>query len=399
MPGIPENITIAGRTPATIKGNLPPLIDTAVAARGGFRAGDDTGGGDPAGVIFSENFNDQPEFTATRNSTDTTQAAASGYTIPDNWTAVYQGTSWSPETGFANKKSTIEILSANGGRGGSGKCFLGVRESNEDATGGSFQSDGQLIKAPIDPNNVLGTDELYVEFWIRFDANWWNLDNNVNGDYPGGWQSKIFRAASWTPGGNYISGGGRDMGPMFYWDYKADNFGLRNSMAFRGGPPANLTTEDNYKNVPVDDDFGGGSGFWGSYNSSGIAGQEVGGADPQLPDLVNGGLIADYDGLVTHEMLFGPAEKWTKMAFYLKMNSAPAATDGVFSQYIDGHRVKHSIDVPWVAANTENIMVKWNHFSIGGNDYFAPIAPDQLFEDYYYIDDIVVRDSLPGEFI
>jgi len=45
MPGIPANITIAGRTPATIKGNLPPLINTAEAARGGFRAGDDTGGG------------------------------------------------------------------------------------------------------------------------------------------------------------------------------------------------------------------------------------------------------------------------------------------------------------------------------------------------------------------
>ena len=49
MPGIPENITIAGRTPATIKGNLPPLIDTAEAARGGFRAGDDTGGDDTGG--------------------------------------------------------------------------------------------------------------------------------------------------------------------------------------------------------------------------------------------------------------------------------------------------------------------------------------------------------------
>jgi len=45
MPGIPANITIEGRTPATIKGNLPPLINTAEAARGGFRAGDDSGGG------------------------------------------------------------------------------------------------------------------------------------------------------------------------------------------------------------------------------------------------------------------------------------------------------------------------------------------------------------------
>ena len=53
MPGIPANITIEGRTPATIKGNLPPLINTLASARGGFRAGDDLGGGgggsDPVG--------------------------------------------------------------------------------------------------------------------------------------------------------------------------------------------------------------------------------------------------------------------------------------------------------------------------------------------------------------
>ena len=43
MPGIPANITIEGRTPATIKGRVAPLINTAEAARGGFRAGDDSG--------------------------------------------------------------------------------------------------------------------------------------------------------------------------------------------------------------------------------------------------------------------------------------------------------------------------------------------------------------------
>jgi hypothetical protein len=45
MPGIPADITIAGRTPATIKGRVAPLINTASAARGGYRAGDDLDGG------------------------------------------------------------------------------------------------------------------------------------------------------------------------------------------------------------------------------------------------------------------------------------------------------------------------------------------------------------------
>jgi len=55
MPGIPANITIEGRTPATIKGNLPPLINTASAARGGFRAG---GIGDPLARPLAQSFAD-----------------------------------------------------------------------------------------------------------------------------------------------------------------------------------------------------------------------------------------------------------------------------------------------------------------------------------------------------
>jgi hypothetical protein len=40
-------------------------------------------------------------------------------------------------------------------------------------------------------------------------------------------------------------------------------------------------------------------------------------------------------------------------------------------------------------------MVGWNFFAIGGNDYFQPYPNADRHEDWYAIDDIVVRDSLP----
>jgi len=516
MPGIPANITIAGRTPATIKGNLPPLINTLASARGGFRAGDDTGGGggggDPAGVIFSENFDNQPDYTIEQAGSGGSLAA--GGNIPDNWSGVYNGTNWSPETGDADNHGSFEIMAADSAiaRGGSGKCCIHYRESStqrvispdegaitadsgwshiriwmstspdfstaktatatvngtdytfsattgangatytEDTTpsldsntlgpvdtqfnsvtnkntfvstisnaiaipsgatisvvGGDivgyngewrartkqFVSDSQLIKAPIDTSNPSGTDELYVEFWLKFSPDWYYRRFTNGSDIPDGWMSKIFRCASVVPGGNIYSGGSdADLGPMLYWDYQANSFGVRNNLAKRGGPPPSTTVGNNYK-VDALDDMSGSQ----NYNQLDLAGQEVGGTDPQLPDLVNGGLLAESTTLVTHEMIFGPASKWTKVAFYVKMNTSAGATDGIMSQYIDGHRIRHLTDVPWCPANSENAVSKWNHFSIGGNDSFHPFPNADKYEDWYAIDDIVVRNSLPGEFI
>ncbi len=341
-----------------------------------------------AEVLFEENFDDQPDYTTTLNTTETKQEAAQGYDIPNDWATVYQGTAWSPEKGFPDQHASHEILAKNSdkARGGAGKSMVNWRESRTlDSGRVKWNSDSQLIKAPIDVNNPEGTEELYVEFWIRFSDNWYQ-----RGSYDSGWISKIFRAASWTPGGNMISGGRRDLGPMFYWDYKADNFGVRNVTAYRGGAPANVSGTDNYKVSSVED-----FGQSGNYNALDIAGEGVNGDDPQLRDQVNGGLLAETEDLVSHEMLFGPPQQWTKVAFYLKMNSAPGVPDGVMSQYINGHRIQHHDNIPWVEANDKNMMVKWNHFSIGGNDYFAPKSNDEKFEDWFAIDDLVVMSHLP----
>jgi hypothetical protein len=369
-------------------------LDTRLDYRNGVAPG---GGGDdpvnPAGVIFQENFEAQPEYTAVMYAPDERAQLAADYTMPDNWSAVYQGAIWHPASGYPNLKSSIEILAVNGGRNGSTKCYLGCRES-VDSTGGQWHSDGQLIKAPIDPDNTAGTDEIYIEFWIRFSANWFQR-GSADGVYPS-FSSKIFRISSWTPGGNLFSGAQSDMGPVMLWDYKSDNFGMRNKIGFRGGPPGNTTAGvNNYKVASVESFSNSSSNF----NSLSLPGQEVGGTDPQLPDLVNGGLLVNTDQLVTHEMLWGPTATWTKVAFHLKMNSAPGVQDGVLSQFVNGHRIKHYSNIPWVEVSAENLMVKWNHFSIGGNDQFLPFPSTDFFEDYYYIDDIVVRDSLPETLI
>lgn len=346
-----------------------------------------------AEILFEESFDDQPDYTSTMfGQEEGRQDATQGDPLPEGWTGAYVVSKWNPEDGYPTKHASHEILARNSGRGGTGKSIRHWRESFTLASGRvPWNSDSQLIKAPIDPDNPEGTNELYVEFWIRFSENWFQR-GWPSGRYPGGWTSKIFRAASWTPGGNFESGVGRDLGPMFYWDYRADNYGIRNVTAFRGGPPANIAGTDNYKVATVQNFEGS-----GNYNARDIAGQGIKGEDPQLRNQVSGGLLADTEELVTHEMLFGPPERWTKIGFYLKMNSAPGVPDGVLSQYINGHRIKHLDNIPWVETNEKNIMVKWNHISIGGNDYFAPYPNDMMFEDWYEIDDIVVRSDLPED--
>jgi hypothetical protein len=455
-------------------------------------------------IVFEENFDAMADVTADMYSTISRQERSTGFTIPDNWDAIYQGGLWSPATGFPNNHASFEILAADSAeaRGGTGKAMRNYRESekvrtvsdyegyvvlpvdythiriwqstspnfnttktsvatvngtaysfstttgsdgdafpnnalrlddsslgavaaqfsamtgqrplygvysnamavpagatvsitNADIQGygggkwdertSKFGSDSQLIKTPIDPNNPEGTDELYVEFWIKFSESWYQ-----RGHYEGGWMSKIFRAASAVPGGNIVSGQQGDLAPMVLWDYKSDNFGVRNTLAFRGGPPSSLTTENNYKGTPLED-FGGSTGFTQIF----ITGQEVGGTNPQLPDLVNGGLLVNTTAVVFHESVYGPAETWTKVAFYLKMNSAPGVEDGIYSQYINGHRIRHINNAGWVGANTEGLMAKWNLISLGGNDNFHPYPGSDRFEDWYAIDNIVVRSSLP----
>src|SRR5690554_6270783 len=174
MPGIPRDIDFRLLDPRIVKGRSSPIISTEPALRDGTRAGD--GGGsqpDPVGVIFSENFDDQPDWDSGLSENDlgsipngwpdTTQLRTLGHTLPAGWDYVYQNPSLAPHQGDTDKREVIEIKASDSARArnGVGKCALFQRVA--DSESGSWTSDGQLVKV-FDA----GYDELYVEFWIAF---------------------------------------------------------------------------------------------------------------------------------------------------------------------------------------------------------------------------------------
>ncbi|MDS1309933.1 hypothetical protein [Marinobacter xiaoshiensis] len=328
-------------------------------------------------VIFEDNFDDQPDWTSTMFSTEKMQKRSRGAVLPNGWDLIYQDTKWSPETGYINNHASLEILETNAdkARGGEGKAAVMWRESH--SLGWlNWASDSQLWKYLEG-----GYEELYVEFYIRFSDNWWQRSRGNTGN----WTSKILRVGSWDGVGDEVNGAAGSLGPIVFWDYKQDDYGMRNVLAFRGGPWG-----ENYR-------FNGQYSDGVSLNyTKNTAGNEEDGKNPLHTNALTGAPLVS-SSTAWHEDVFGPPAHWTKMAFYVKMNSAPGVKDGVFRQWINGHRIVNKENVPWVMENSENIMVKWNYIAIGGNDYLQPIPNEQRFEDWYAIDDLVIHSSMPYE--
>jgi hypothetical protein len=330
-----------------------------------------------AELIFEENFDNQPDFTSTMYSTKAGQEVWYGYTLPDNWDVLFQGTARSPELGFPDNHASFEILATNMDktRSGTGKSMVNWREAH---AAGQWSSDSQLMTIFDQEHN-----EIYAEFWVRFSDNWYSR-NNI-----GTIMSKMFRVGYYIgPPGNPVNGGAGSLGPIYFWDYRHSNFGLGNQHTFRGGPAG-----ENYFGIGI-----AANGLDDQTNfSNDLIGKAVGGGNPQLFDLVNGGLLADVDryDFLSHDRVFGPTGTWTKMAWYVKMNSAPGVADGALKMFINDERVTNFETIPWIMANTENKMVGWNYISIGGNDNFAVVPDGPFFEDWYAIDDLTVLTSIP----
>ena len=118
-----------------------------------------------ADVLFTESFDDQPDFTSTmHDSTRGGREIWNGAILPEGWDAMFQGTQWSPETGYPDNHASFEILASNAdkARGGTGKSMVNWRESYN-AGWNNWASDSQLIKY-LDKQH----DEIYIEFWISF---------------------------------------------------------------------------------------------------------------------------------------------------------------------------------------------------------------------------------------
>ena len=343
-----------------------------------------------AEIVFEENFDDQPDWRSAMYSSDIEQRAAT-HTIPENWYSIRQVPQWAPSKGHADRHEAIEILASNAdkSRGGKGKSYVSYRDSYN--AGWNFWASESIMLKYLPE----GYSEIYVEFWIRFDPNWTRTKVTDLASAT----SKIFRISSWSgEGTEYGAFSDGNIGPIALWDHNLNSYGVRDALALRGGPHS-----DNYKFVPADiPDVGGAiiSGSLGDFNlnfSGSLAGMGPGDTQPIIKDRVNGGFITkDTSGAVTHDQLFGSGDAWTKLAFYVKMNSAPGVKDGVFRQWMNDKQIFRSTQVPWIRpSETKDENAKWNLVAIGGNDFFQTYPNAERVEEWYSIDDLVIRNDIP----
>tara|TARA_R110000823_G_scaffold24467_6_gene72736 strand:+ start:4558 stop:5751 length:1194 start_codon:yes stop_codon:yes gene_type:complete len=354
-----------------------------------------------AEVIFEESFDNQPDWTSGLAENDKAQydnpgrpdieQRAATHKIPEGWHAVRQDPQWAPSTGHPDRHEAIEILASNAdkSRGGRGKSFVSWRDAYNPGWN-RWNSESMLLKYLPE-----GYSQLYVEFWIKFGPNW--TREHVAG--PSAAASKLFRISSWRgDGSEFQAFPNGDIGPIALWDYSLSSYGVRNTISWRGGPHG-----DNYNlkegAVP---DLPASLINTGDLNlsfSRHLKGMGVGGTDPQLPDRVNGGFIdLNSSSVITHNQVFGPNGSWTKIGILVKMNSAPGVEDGVYKQWINDEQTFVSTKIPWIRpSDTEDENAKWNLVAIGGNDFFQIYPNEDRHEEWYAIDDLVIRTDVPAD--
>ncbi|MFP3978297.1 hypothetical protein [Marinobacter sp. KMM 10035] len=339
-----------------------------------------------AEIVFEDDFDDQPDWTSALYSTDSVQRATT-HKIPEGWYSIRQVPTWAPSTGYPDKHEAIEILASNASkaRGGKGKSFVSWRDSYNKGWN-YWASESMLLKYFPE-----GYDQLYVEFWIRFDPNW--TRSNVEGLAAA--TSKMFRVSSWSgDGSEYSAFSDGNIGPIALWDHKLNSYGMRVGLAFRGGPHS-----DNYKLAAEEiPDIGHiiTSGSLGDVNANytnSLRGMGVSGGDPQLTDRVKGGPLTGY---VEHDQVFGPGDSWTKLGFFVKMNSDVGARDGEFRMWLNDEQMFVSTQIPWLrSSETRDEKAQWNLVAIGGNDFFQTYPNEDRREEWYSIDDLVIRTDIP----
>lgn len=419
MAGIPVDTDL--NSLGVIKsGNLPPLISTAaVNGRDGTRAGD--GGGqtdppyDPVGILFEDSFDDQPDWDSglPENTTGLTMPPgdpgwwpvavvqhAGTHRIPLGWSHVRQTPRFAPSRGHPNKHENIEVNAAtvaenpNRARGGAGKSAVFWRDADDNA---SFSSDGILLKH-LDE----GAPEIYVEFYINFSDGFIDSYYNAPGDgsHTTG-QAKLFRVYNWTGVGAPFQYHGElydeNKKPLFIWDglgypETRNGYGFRNQLAFmtkRSSPVQ--PGEEKYLNAQGDPS----NDFPSSYHP--ITTTSNGG--DTLIDRLTGQPMDPEQFSIDIDQVFGDETHWTRMGFYLKMNSAPGAFDGVYTQWVDGRKVLDLKTMQWVSAGQTMNGGRWNAVALGGNDFFQGYPRSDKHEDWYAIDDLVILDSIPQELL
>lgn len=346
-------------------------------------------------ILFQENFDELADWNSGLlandlngdGKPDTVQISTKGYQLPSGWYSARQDPSWAPSTGYPDRHENIEITGANAdkARGGVGKSMVVWRDSTTEPTW-RWNSDGILSKFFLG-----GFDQIYVSFWIRFEDNWTPLGES------GG--TKLFRIASWDGNGQtdgiYQAFSYGEQSALFLWDYAASEYGVRDFLSFRGDPqetnytvtnPAPIATPRNVNDGSMSLNF---TGNIRDLNGDGVEDNKI----TSLLDLTTGQPIGLDGTTVTHDELWG--NKWHRVEFYVKMNSAPGKMDGVAMQWIDGQLVFDNHQFPWMGFDSPG-GIKWNVVHFGGNSHFHAYPDSDRREEWYSIDDIVIRSDLPA---
>jgi hypothetical protein len=380
---MPANIVLKNLAPPPRYGEIAPLVDTDPLLRFGFRP--EPPEPPPTGVIMSIDFNSAPDWHSEMyvDALDVERFASQGNILPVGAYAAYMNHLWTPARGFPASPVGAAILASNADKSfsGVGKSYVVQRQSNSDNRPHVWNSDDQLTF--VLPEPVM---RLYVEYMVKFDPNW---------SHTAAATSKMFRAGHWNGVDSKIfSGFQGGLGPMMIVDYGVNANGARNILSFRGGPPGT-----NY--MPTSSDIGIALGVNSDLNlnyTSSVAGMSASGGNPQLTDKQNGGFLPS-SGVATHNQVFGPPStgQWTKIAFYMELNSAPNAKDGKFYQWIDDKRIFTLSEVCWYKDPTDGAayIPKLNFFSIGGNDFFHTYPDEDRRSEWLSYDNVVIRHDIP----
>lgn len=352
-------------------------------------------------VLFTENFDSQPDWVGGDINLIQDSNIHSKTGIPPNWTTARSA----PYAGFGEN---MEILASNSDKrkGGSGKSLVVWRHHKQETWG----NDKILFK------DVGERDSVYVEAYVQFDANW----------LPAG-LAKFIRIMAWNRSGDpFLYFGTGDAGPIFIWDMEHTiTYGIGNVLAFRQGPYAlnshlNNVNNDNYFMSPTPAGFSRqlSAGDVRMNFETDLQNQDVGGTDSKLT-CKDSNNLTDYDNYLVdisnretiHDDIFGPIanKEWTKIALYVSMNSAPGATDGVLAQWIDDKRTFFNSNIPWLGIDANEpgrdmSNIKWNMVGFGGNELITSNdmtrigkTDEDLFSAYYAFDDIKIRTAPPPE--
>ncbi|WP_139172880.1 hypothetical protein [Marinobacter sp. AC-23] len=208
--------------------------------------------------------------------------------------------------------------------------------------------------------------------------------------------TKLFRISSYDGAGElYKAFSTGNSSAIFLWDYESNKYGARNTLSFRGDPQ-----ETNYaiKNpAPIDTARGFINGDM-SLNFTGNVIDLDGDSQPDqeithLNNLKTGLPIDPYtEGAAGHDEVWG--DKWHKVEFFVQMNSAPGAMDGVVKQWFDGQLLFSNESFPWMGHESEGGIL-WNFVHFGGNSHFHAYPDSERREEWYSIDDIVIRTDMP----